>query len=227
MKIFSLGLIVVILNIFIWVLPTSSILEYGYADLTMLFETLPYAIMFLIPSITMNLVVEDFEKGTSELLFSKPLSIYSYWWAAFVSGTLIILLFLGLTFTSYFSITHIKSSTGIIDRGQIMASYLGIFFISMVFLVIGLFCSSFSKSQTAAFLISIISCYSIYVLPGYLSEVEQFSGGIDYFMNYLSLDTHYYTLGKGILEVKSICYVVSLILLFSAFGIRKIHFRLV
>ena len=68
MKIFSLGLIVVILNIFIWVLPTSSILEYGYADLTMLFETLPYAIMFLIPSITMNLVVEDFEKGTSELL---------------------------------------------------------------------------------------------------------------------------------------------------------------
>ena len=225
-KMIALALLVTIVNIFMWVLPSTSILDYGYADLTMLFITLPYILIFFVPSMTMDSVVSDFQMGTSELLFSKPLSISSYWWAHFLSGAFIVAIFVLLTCSSYYSIVMLKSESGIIDHGQIFASFLGIFLLALVFISLSLFCSSFSKTPTAGFLTSIILCYVIYVLPGYLSEVGIFAGHIDYFLKYLSLDTHFYTLGKGMLEVKSVIYFGSIVALVSMLGIRNIMNRL-
>lgn len=210
-RVIGMALLVVILNVFLWVLPDSSILEYGFADLTMLFETLPYILIFLVPSITMNHIVDDFQQGRSELLFSKPIGIWTYLSSHFISTILICLVFLALTLTSYISIVQLKSEIGIIDGGQIWGAYLGMFLITIVFVGIGLMCSSISKSQAGAFLLSIIICYSVLVLPGYTSELGGFSGGLDYVLSYFSLDAHVDTLGRGLLEFRTIVYCMSLI----------------
>ena len=219
-------MLLLILNTWLWLIPSSSILHYGYADLTALFDTLPFILMFLIPSATMNLFVDDFENGTSDFLFSKPISISKIWIGHFLFVFVLVLVFLSLTLTSCMTIFNIKSDSGIIDVGQIVASYLGVILAAIAFITLSLFCSSFAKSQASAFLLSIVFCYFLYKIPGQLAELSLFRGQLDYFIQYLSLDTHFYTLGKGLFELRSILYISSLFAFLSFLGIRNISLRL-
>jgi len=225
-KVVSLAFLLVILNIFLWLFPSYSILEYGYADLTPLFETLPFVLLFLIPSATMDLIVDDFDKGTSDLLFSKPIPIWKVWSGHFIFVLVLVILFLSLTLTSYFTILQIKVDSGIIDQGQIFASYLGVFLIAIAFLALSLFCSSFSSNQTSAFLLSVVLCYFFNTLPGLIADLPSFQGIHEYCIKHFSLDTHFYTLGKGLFELRSLAYIISLVAFFSFCGIRNISMRM-
>ncbi len=225
-KVGSLALLLIVLNIFLWLIPSYSILEYGYADLGLLFELLPFVLLFLIPSMTMDLFVDDFDKGTSDLLFSKPVPIWKVWSGHFLFVLFLVILFLALTLTCCYTIYQIKAESGIIDGGQIFASYMGVLFIAVAFLALSLFCSSFSKSQAGAFLLSVVFCYCFYALPGLMSDLPVFHGGWDYWIKHFSVDTHFYTLGKGLFEVKSLLYILSLVALFSFYGVRNISWRM-
>ncbi len=223
----SIGLFILILNLFLWLIPSSSILEFGFADLSLLFRTIPYILMLFIPSIFMNLVVEDFENATSDWIFSKPVSALTYWGGNIFGGLTIVLFFLLLTITSYYSIQMLASNIGVIDHKQIWASYFGLVLLSLVFISISSMSSSVSKNQAGAFLLAVILCYSLYSLPGLLSSMPVFSGGMDYSLKYFSLDTHLEILSRGILEIRTVIYYLSLTGLFSFLTIFYIKKRLV
>ena len=63
-----------ILGLITWVFPDSSILESSYAHLDPLFSIAPLIFMFLIPALTMRSFAEEYNGGTIELLFTKPIS---------------------------------------------------------------------------------------------------------------------------------------------------------
>src|SRR6187431_432394 len=65
------------IGIFMWVLPESSILDYGYAEMDTLFSYGPLAFLLLIPAITMRSFAEEKKDGTIELLLTKPISDWS------------------------------------------------------------------------------------------------------------------------------------------------------
>src|SRR5688500_10434243 len=65
---------VVACGLFLWVIPDSSILEYGYATLDRFFELAPWFLLLLIPAITMRSFADEFRGGTIEWLATKPLS---------------------------------------------------------------------------------------------------------------------------------------------------------
>ncbi len=70
----TIGVFLLVLGLFLWVFPDSSILDYGYAGLDSLFSTAPYLFMFLIPAITMRSLAEERKEGTFELLLTRPLT---------------------------------------------------------------------------------------------------------------------------------------------------------
>ena len=70
----TIGVFLVVLGLFLWVFPDSSILDYGYAGLDSLFSTAPYLFMFLVPAITMRSLAEERREGTFELLLTRPLT---------------------------------------------------------------------------------------------------------------------------------------------------------
>ena len=61
-------------GIFLWVLPDTSILDYGYATLDRYFEMAPWFLMLLIPAVTMRSFADEFRGGTIEWLSTKPLT---------------------------------------------------------------------------------------------------------------------------------------------------------
>src|SRR6201986_928202 len=70
----TIGVFLLVMGLFLWVFPESSILNYGFAALDSLFNTAPYLFMFLIPAITMRSLAEERREGTFELLLTRPLA---------------------------------------------------------------------------------------------------------------------------------------------------------
>ena len=60
--------------LYTFVFSDTSVLSNGFANLDIYFQIAPFLFLFLIPAITMRLFSEEFNKGTIELLATKPLT---------------------------------------------------------------------------------------------------------------------------------------------------------
>ena len=70
----TIGVFLLTCGLLLWVFPDTSILDYGYAELTGFFSLAPFVFMFLIPAITMRSFAEERREGTYIILATKPLT---------------------------------------------------------------------------------------------------------------------------------------------------------
>lgn len=69
-----IGLFLVVLGLFLFVFPGTSLLDSGFASLNPFFYLVPNVFIFLIPAITMRAFAEEQQSGAIELLVTKPLT---------------------------------------------------------------------------------------------------------------------------------------------------------
>src|SRR5476651_944052 len=112
-----------VLGLFLWVFPDSSLLEYGYAGLDSLFSTAPYLFMFLIPAITMRSLAEERKEGTFELLATRPLTDWQIILGKYFACLLVVLFALLPTLVYYYSVYALGTPRGNIDTGGVIGSY--------------------------------------------------------------------------------------------------------
>ena len=222
----SIALFLVLLNFFLWMQPETSILDFGFADLSALFYYVPLVFIFFIPSSLMSFAVDDFNGGASDFIFSKPVSPTSYFFGYYLAAGFIVLFFLFLTLSSLYSIYTLVLADSFIDFKQIFASYFGLLLAGLVFITLSCFAAVHSRNQAGAFLFGVLLCYCFFSLPSLISELPFFDGGVAYNIQYFSLDKHLEVLGRGILEFRTLFYFVSIILLFSFLSIQRLKSRL-
>ena len=150
------------MGLLLWVVPSTSILAYGYAGLDSLFGTAPYLFMFLIPAITMRSLAEERREGTFELLLTRPLTDGQIVLGKFFACVLLVLFALIPTLIYYYSVYQLGSPQGNIDTGAVIGSYIGLFLLGSCFVAIGLFSSAISKNQVIAFTIAAALCFFFY-----------------------------------------------------------------
>lgn len=155
----TIAIFLVVLGLFLWVFPQSSILEYGYASLDSLFGTIPYLFMFLIPAISMRSFSEEKKEGTFELLATKPLTDWQILLGKFFAILLVVLIALLPTLVYYTSVYQLGNPVGNIDTGAVIGSYVGCVLLASVFTAIGVFSSSITKNQIVAFAIAVFLCF--------------------------------------------------------------------
>src|ERR1700759_390301 len=141
----TIGVFLLVLGLFLWVFPDSSILDYGYAGVDSLFTTDPYLFMFLIPAITMRSLAEERKEGTFELLLTRPLTDWQIVSGKFFACVLLVLFALIPTLVYYYSVWVLGNPQGNIDTGAVIGSYIGLFLLGSGFAAIGLFTSSITK----------------------------------------------------------------------------------
>ncbi|MBX2888922.1 MAG: ABC transporter permease [Ferruginibacter sp.] len=206
-------LFLVITGLFLFFLPNSSILDYGYATLDKFFELSPWVLMFLLPAITMRTFSDEFKTGTIELLKTSPLRPSQIVWGKYFS-VLFVLLFVIIPTCIYIITIKSLSATGNIDMGAISGSYLGLFLLGAVFAAISICCSSFTSNAVVAFLLGAFVCLVIYYGFSSLSRIDAFSGGIDYFLEMVGIDFHYQSISRGVIDTRDVIYFLSLIVFF-------------
>jgi ABC-2 type transport system permease protein len=216
-------LFLVVTGLFLFVLPDSSLFEFGYAGLEPFFDLAPWVLLFLMPAITMRSLSDEFRSGTFETLITRPVSKWQIVLGKYFSVLLILLLVLIPTFVYVITIKSL-STTGAIDSGGIAGSYLGLFLLGAVFAAISLCCSAFTANPILSFLLSVLACLLLYVGFQSLSKLPVIRGNADYFIEMLGIDFHYRSISRGVLDTRDLLYflsIISLSLLITVKTLRK------
>jgi len=203
----TIGVFLLVLGLFLWVFPDSSILDYGYAGLDSLFSTAPYLFMFLIPAITMRSLAEERREGTFELLLTRPLTDAQIVLGKFFASVVLVLFALIPTLVYYYSVWVLGSPQGNIDTGAVIGSYIGLFLLGSGFAAIGLFASSVSKNQIIAFTIAVFLSFFFYSGFDSLSSLLSLQS---LGLQHLGITEHYQSVSRGVLDTRDLCYFVCL-----------------
>ncbi|MCI0751696.1 MAG: ABC transporter permease, partial [Flammeovirgaceae bacterium] len=158
-----IGVFLVAMGLLLWVFPESSVLDYGFADLSSFFSLSPYVFIFLIPAITMRSFAEEMKSGTLELLCTKPLSDWQIILGKYFACFILVFLALVPTATYYFSVYQLGNPIGNIDTAGVMGSYIGLILLAGVFCSVGMLASSLTNNQLVAFIFAAFFCFFIFM----------------------------------------------------------------
>jgi ABC-2 type transport system permease protein len=211
-------------GIFLFIIPDSSIFEYGFASLDKFFGLAPWVLMFLVPAICMRSLADEFRTGTFETLKTKPLSSWQIVLGKYISIIIVLFFVILPTFIYVFTIKTLSTS-GNIDGGGIAGSYIGLFLLAFVFAAISLCCSSFTHNAIVAFLLSASVCLVIYYGFSAISHVPVFQGNADYYIEMLGIDFHYRSISRGVMDSRDIIYFFSLIFFSLMITVKMLNKR--
>lgn len=215
----------VVNSLFIWIFPGDfNLLDGGYANLNTLFIISPWIFMFLVPAVTMRLFSDEMKSGTIELLLTRPVSNYKIIFSKYIAGLSIVLFSLIPTLIYYLSVYLLGSPVGNIDTGGTWGSYIGLFFLAASYTSIGLFASSLTENQIVSFIIAVAISFFFFI--GFESIASlNFVKSIDTIINYFSINEHYRSMSRGVIDTRDIVYFLSLIFLFILFTKTKLESR--
>ncbi len=210
----GIGLFLIIVWLFCWLLGSSSFINYGFAEMSSFFSVAPYVLLFLVPAITMRLIAEERANGTLELLFTKPITYGSIILGKYAASLLLIATALVLSFIFPYSLYQMGNPVGNLDLPGTCGSYLGLFLLGAVFCAVGLFCSSLTNNQILAFLLAFFINYILFDGLSRVADIEGLGGGMVYFLEQIGLNQHYNNLGRGVIALNDMVYFMNIILVF-------------
>jgi len=216
-----IGVFITSIGLFMWVFSDTSVFSYRFATLEQLFSIAPVVFLFLIPAVTMSSFADEKARGTIEFLFTQPLTTWQIIAGKYLANVVLVLFALLPTLIYYFSIYQLGSPKGNLDKGAIMGSYIGLFFLASVFVAIGIFASSLSTNQIVAFILSAFLCFFFHWAFTYIARIPIFSGNLDLFIQKLGINFHYNSMSKGVLDTRDILYFLSVIFVFL-FGTQQV-----
>lgn len=188
---------------------SSNIFSLGQATMLPFFLVINWTTLFLIPALTMKSVADEKRNGTLELLLTKPIKTAQFICGKFLSQLFVICIALLLTLPYYFTI----ASLGHVDPGAVILGYYGLISISACYISIGIFASSLSRTPVTAFFISFGLCLCFQLLFGTLAR-QCGSGFLANLLTFLSMEEHFDSLSRGVLDSRDIIYFGSIITVF-------------
>ncbi len=209
----TIAVFLIVNGLFLWVFDgDNNIFNYGFAELTAFFQLAPWVLLFLVPAVTMRSIAEERRLGTIELLLTKPISTLNLVLGKYLASFILIIIAILPTLIYIYTITTLKSDASIVDTGVILASYLGLCLLATSYVAIGLFASSITQNQLVAFIVAILLCFLCFYAFQGLSQQSLQSAGFDW--SYLGLYYHYQNLGFGVIDTKSVLFMLSFSILF-------------
>jgi ABC-2 type transport system permease protein len=199
--------------LYLFVLKDSNLFDFGYATLSSFFELAPWIFIFLIPALGMRSFADEFKSGTFEILKTSPLGNWQIVSGKYLAVIAVIIIAIIPTFLYVFTIQSL-ASTGGIDTGAIVGSYIGLFFLAAVFAAITIWCSSLTSNAVIAFLLSAFACIVLYFGFSAVSKLPVFTGNADYYIEMIGIDFHYQSISRGVLDTRDIIYFLSIIFIF-------------
>lgn len=212
----TIGVFLLVSGLLLWFFPDTSVLDYGYAELSGFFSLVPYLFMFLIPAITMRSFAEEKREGTYELLITRPITLWQIIGAKYLASLVLVLFALIPTLIYYYSIYQLGFPPGNIDSGAVIGSYIGLFLLGTAFTSIGIFSSSLTKNQVIAFAISVFLCFVSFSGFDSVSKITSLQN-IEVILTGLGINEHYQSISRGVLDTRDLIYFITFSILFLLF----------
>jgi len=179
------------------------------ANLEQLFAFYPWLFLFFIPAVGMRLWSDEQRTGSSELLFTLPITVFEAVVAKFLAGWAFICIGIALSL----SMTITAAYLGDPDWGIIFTGYLGSVLMAASFLSICAVCSSLTNNQVISFVISVVVCFGLVMLgTDFLADIlyRTFSVEAVDFIRSMSFVPHYMSMTRGLVEFGSLSFFILL-----------------
>ena len=215
----AISVFLILNTLILWYIPSDlNIFHNNQSSLLPFFSITPWVFLILIPAITMKMISSEITQKTTIILFTKPIKkweiIVSKFFASFTIGIISII----PTLIFVYSLYHISDPKGNIDGGELIGSYIGVIMLLSVYSSIGLFCSSISSNIMVSFISTII------IILFFLFGLELL-GNIynSQMLEYLSINSHYESISRGVIDSRDIIYFTSLTICFLHFSTFRIQ----
>lgn len=179
-----------------------------------LFSSATLILLLVIPLLTMRLVSEERRAGTLPLLLSAPVSMGEIILGKYLGLLGFLAIMLGLVALMPLSLL----SLGTLDFGLLASNLIGIALMVAAFAAAGLFMSTL----TAQPVVAAISTFGLLLLLWIIEWTGQSISGNSTVISYLSLQSHYEALLRGLFDSSDIVYYLLFITTFLVLSIRRL-----
>jgi len=170
------------------------------------------------PLLTMKLLAEEQKLGTIELLLTSPVRDWEVILGKFLASLAIFGSALALTLV-YVAFLF---AFGNPDLGPIVTAYVGLFLFGAGALAVGLFTSALTSNQIVAAILS----YGVLTLLTIIHlAADQVDGAMATLLNELSMVSQFEDFTRGILNLRSVIYYLSMVVVFLFLAVRALEFR--
>lgn len=190
------------------------------SDISYTFQWMIYAMLGLMPLLTMRLMAEEKASKTDQLLLSSPVSSGSIVMGKFFA--VIALVLLALLFTvPHLVVLVLRGNPAMLTT---LLAYFGFLLYSSVYASIGLFISSLTENQVVSAVITFATFIAMLAIE--LLVVPAVQSPLLYkILGSISFAARYQDFSLGILNAASVVYYISIATMFNFFTVISIEKR--
>ena len=169
------------------------------------FHNMSLLLMLVMPLLTMRVFAEENKSGTMELLLSLPLAEWQIVGAKFAAAFVMLLIMLAGTTTAVLPLLLFAQP----DLGPILGGYIGITLLGAAFMGVGILMSSLTSNQIVAALLT-WCVLTLLWFADYASALDALPGLRGLFLH-LSFSVHYVDVIRGVINLATVCYFLSVL----------------
>ncbi len=203
------GLFLIITGILFY----TTFFIYNRAELRQLFTYLPLLLSFFVPALTMRIFAEEKRVGSIETLMTLPVTEVQVVTGKYLASFISTLVMIAPTLL-YILPAEIFGQP---DYGPIVGGYLGAIFLCASYTAIGLFATSVTKNQIIAFFTGFIICIVLTMLDTFMIFLPS---SLVSFFSFLSANSHFTSIARGIIDTRDLIYFISLTALFFTITVK-------
>jgi len=141
----------------------------------------------------------------------------------YLASLLLVVISLLPVITYYFTVSYIAEPEGNVDVGAFWGSFIGLIFLAVIYVAIGVFASALSRNQVVAFIIAIVlsffMLYGFSLIAGILS-----AGNVAEIIENIGIQKHYNSMSRGVIDFRDLTYFFITSFVFLFLTERKIKY---
>jgi ABC-2 type transport system permease protein len=181
-------------------------------------------VLLISPVITMRLFAQEKYSGTFETLMTTPVNDLQVVASKFTAAIIFYMVAWLPMLPCLFVVRHFTKQQGL-DTGTIGGMYLGIFFVGCLFMALGCFASSLTRSQMAAAMVSLVLGIALFLIS-FLAQANltptEWTGQV---LSYFNLFDQMHNFSRGMVDTKAVIFYASLTFFFLFLTLRVVESR--
>ncbi len=191
------------------------------------FQVFWFPVLFMVPLLTMKTIADERRQGTLETLLTTPVNTAEVVLGKFSAAYLFYLLLWGSTLGFHYLLQLYARDSRYLDPAPLVGGYLFIAVSGLLFIAIGIFASSMTRSQPVAGIFTVVLLILVILGPRYLGEISALNAAVlspvKSALDSLQIFTHVDDFTHGIIDTRQLFYYLTgstLALLFSILGVE-------
>ena len=202
----------------------NGVLAAGITDVSPMFSSMFYIIMFLIPILTMKLLSEEKKNKTDQGLLTAPVGLWEIVLGKYFAALTLFIIAESVVFIYSIILAYL----GDVVWSTLLGNYFAMLFLGAAFIAVGLFISSLTENQMASAVVSLVVLFVIFLSERLVSDFENggfFKKTVFKAVSSIAFYSRYVEFTRGVFSLPSVVFFISAAFLFNFFTVKVLEKR--